>query len=492
MRALVLAIAVAACGPLAPPAAPTPPAPLLHRADLRADAAILRDALRALHPGLLRYQTAAEFEARYAMLVRDLDRDQPATEACLAMTRFTATIRCGHTYPNFFNQSPAITASVLDHRDRLPVTFRWLGDRMIVTRDLSGTGQLPPGAEIVAIDGTPTAAILAAMRPLARADGHNDAKRAADLEISGGATWEAFDVYWPLLYPGRGPRLRLDVRNPDSTTATVTVDATTSAGRRAALGAGAERDRAGPLWTLEAAGPELAILRMPSWVVYDSSWDWRAWLDATFAELAARAVPNLVIDLRGNEGGNDIGAALIGYLIDQPVERDGFEPRVSYRQAPAALVPYLDTWDPAFLDWGEAAIGPEADGRYHLVWADDDNTPVAPGAARYRGRVFALVGAANSSATFQFASDLQRLRLGTLVGQPTGGNQRGINGGGLFFVRLPHSGLEVDVPLVGQFPRTPRPDAGLLPDVRVDVTPADIAAGRDPELAAVRAILAGR
>ena len=66
-------------------------------------------------------------------------------------------------------------------------------------------------------------------------------------------------------------------------------------------------------------------------------------------------------------------------------------------------------------------------------------------APRYTGRVWVLVGADNSSATFEFAQVVQRNRLATLVGQPTGGNQRGINGGAFFFVRLPKSGIELDL-----------------------------------------------
>jgi hypothetical protein len=84
---------------------------------------------------------------------------------------------------------------------------------------------------------------------------------------------------------------------------------------------------------------------------------------------------------------------------------------------------------------------------------------------------------------------VQRRRLGTLVGQPTGGNQRGITGGAFFFLRLPKTGIEVDVPLIGQFPvaATLPPDAGLAPDVLVRPTIEDIASGRDAELEAVLA-----
>jgi hypothetical protein len=72
-------------------------------------------------------------------------------------------------------------------------------------------------------------------------------------------------------------------------------------------------------------------------------------------------------------------------------------------------------------------------------------------------------------------------------GQPTGGNQRGINGGAFVFLRLPGSGIELDLPLIGQFPDGDRPDAGLEPDIPVVPTVSDIASGRDAEMDAVLA-----
>jgi hypothetical protein len=69
-----------------------------------------------------------------------------------------------------------------------------------------------------------------------------------------------------------------------------------------------------------------------------------------------------------------------------------------------------------------------------------------------------------------------------LFGAPTGGNRRGINGGSFYFLRLPNSGLEVDLPLTGFFRTTPQPDAGLVPDINIALTADDIAVGRDPVL----------
>jgi C-terminal processing protease CtpA/Prc len=117
---------------------------------------------------------------------------------------------------------------------------------------------------------------------------------------------------------------------------------------------------------------------------------------------------------------------------------------------------------------------------------DDANGDVVkPAGKRFHGRVFVLIDAANSSATFQFAQNIHRLRLGTLIGQPTGGRQRGINGGAFFFLRLPHSGVELDLPLIGTFPSSPAPDAGIAPDIVVKSTIKDIENDHDAGMAAV-------
>lgn len=114
---------------------------------------------------------------------------------------------------------------------------------------------------------------------------------------------------------------------------------------------------------------------------------------------------------------------------------------------------------------------------------------ITPAGHRYRGQLILLVDAANSSATFQFAHIIQSHHLGTLVGQTTGGSQRGINGGAFFFLRLPHSGIEMDVPLIGTFPPASAADSGITPDIVVKRTVADIRDAKDPELSAALALV---
>ncbi len=473
------------------------PAPLRHdtrlaSADLRADLATLRTAYEALHPGLLRYQTAAASAERFDALDRYFTTDRTLGEAFLALTRLTTAIRCGHSYPNFFNQNKAVANALFEGTDKLPVEFRWLNRRMIVAADRADDADLPRGSEILSINGVPVGTILDSLLPLARADGGNDAKRVAYLEVKGAERYHAFDVLYPLVFPLRTARFVLDVRVPASTARRrVSVAPLSAATRRAPSPTAAEPAEDAPLWRYtESDG--IGILTMPTWALFNSKWDAARWSYSVLEGVIARRVADLVIDLRGNEGGVDAGNALLARLIDAPLRLPSYPRQVRYRRVPDELNPVLDTWDSSFRDWGPAAIA-TADPRFYRLtrWDDaaDGSDVITPAGQRYRGRVWVLVGAANSSATFQFALAAQQSGVATLVGQPTGGNRRGINGGAFFFVRLPKTGLEVDLPLIAGVPTTEQPDAGVLPDFLVTPTVADIASGEDAELRAVRAAI---
>ena len=234
------------------------------------------------------------------------------------------------------------------------------------------------------------------------------------------------------------------------------------------------------MWTLTYPRAQTALLTMPNWALYDSEWDWRGFLDQSFVEMATRGVTKLIVDVRGNEGGNDCGDLVAARLIDAPIAREGYARRTRYRQTPERLNQYLDTWDRSFRNWGDDAV-PRDDGFYDLR-GEADVDQIEPLGPRFRGDVDVLIDSQNSSATFQFASCIKTNRLGRLIGAPTGGNQRGINGGAFFFLRLPASGLEADVPLIARFPPAPKPDAGIAPDVEIALTREDIAAGRDAAL----------
>lgn len=448
---------------------------------MRADIELLRRAYKALHPGLYRYANPNQSAARFEALATACARPLTLSAFYRHLSVFLATIRCGHSYANFYNQKRAIQQALFDKSDRLPLSFLWLGQRMIVTADPFDTG-ITPGSEVLAIDGRPASDILAGLMTVARADGGNDAKRRQLMSVQGEDGYESFDVFYPLLFGGRAQYSVLVV-NPAGRRRTATLQAVSLEQRRATRRRDLDTSGDKPVWTIERRGRR-ALLTMPTWAFYNTKWDWAGWLNAEIDRLVADRVPRLVVDLRNNEGGNDCGNVLAARLLQRSTTLDTARRLVRYRQVPAALKPSLDTWDRSFDDWGEAAQ--RIDTRFfELTGPEHGWEQITPKGPRYEGEVVVLVGSQNSSATFGFAQLVRRERLGRLVGETTGGNRRGINGGSFYFLRLPETELEVDLPLVGIFPSTAQPDAGIVPDQMIAPTKADIMAGRDPVLSAV-------
>jgi len=475
--------------------------PVLKSADLEADVEVLRHAYEELHPGLYRYNTKAEMDAKFEALRKEFSQDRSLADAYLAFSVFAAQVKCGHTYPNFFNQENTIAAALFRGRNRVPFYFRWLDGRMVVTKDFTPDHRLPRGTEILSINGSPSPAILERLMTIARADGSNDAKRIAYLNVTGDSIYEAFDVYFPLFFPQKSPSLQLAARRPGETKPlNFDVQALSHEQRIAPIKAREAGRKGGNevLFEWRYLSDGVGYLGMPTWAVYDSKWDWKSWINSKLDELAGRNAPALVVDLRGNEGGNDVGNEILKRLVTHDLKVSAYRRLVRYRQTPADLNPWLDTWDPSFKNWGEAAVelaqtwptAPQVP-YLALIKYDDDSAGgdvIQPAGEPFRGKVYVLIDSSNSSATFQFAQVVQRNRLGTLVGQSSGGNQRGINGGAFFFLRLPRSRIEMDLPLIGYFPASPQADAGLTPDVLVTPTLQDVIKGKDAEMARVDAL----
>lgn len=181
---------------------------------------------------------------------------------------------------------------------------------------------------------------------------------------------------------------------------------------------------------------------------------------------------------------------------------------VRYRTLPDGLQPYADTWDRPCDDWsrsiepGVGSPGARGPGGVPLYRLRADRQEVFTAAltafaAPPPRRVAVLVGPVNSSSAVAIAQVVKRERLAVLVGQPTGGNRRGINGGAHYLFRLPGSGVEVDIPLIGYFPAETGPgpaldrlcDGGLVPDVLVRRPGGAVATAEDLAITAAVAAL---
>jgi C-terminal processing protease CtpA/Prc len=287
--------------------------------------------------------------------------------------------------------------------------------------------------------------------------------------------------------PPAGGTYRLEVRNSKGSVRKIAAKAMTLAARDAALESQPVPGRS-EAWTFRAEG-ERAVMTLPTFAVQRSKFNWQRFFVESFDELKRKQVKNLIIDVRDNEGGDAaIALDLLSYLVKAPATYTADQSVTSYERVPPALAGYLDTWDTGFYDRSgnvdKITEGPQA-GRFRFRPKANKVSDIAPRSTRFTGKVWLLVGPENSSATYALAKLAKQLGVATLVGQATGGNERGLNAGQLAWVNLPNSGVAVDIPLLAQSYTATTPDAGITPDIVVERHFAARAAGQDQEMEAV-------
>ena len=453
------------------------------------DIALVREILTGLHPGLYRYSSPAEINAGLARLEQQWAAQPGLAARYLNLSRFLATIKCGHSYANFFNQSDAVKEQLFGGKTRLPFAFKWIDEEMVVLQDQSGTASLPRGTVVKAVNGVRTGDILARLLPFARADGNNNGKRRALLSVTGTDRFESFDIFYGLLYGApTGGEHHLRIRGPGAGGDRLVTLPALTLGKRQGFIKRVDYRGDQPVWQWTVRDDGVAVLTMDSWGLYDSKWNWEAWLNGKLDSLSD--AKGLIVDIRENEGGNDCGDVILSRLANKEIDKPTANRLVRYAKVPASLNTVLDTWDDSFRDWGEKVE--RFDDRYFRLkqWEGGDTVPAKT--PQIGVPVAVLTSPQNSSATFQFAFLCKRSGLATLVGETTGGNQRGINGGAFFFARLPESAIEFDVPLVGYFSNGNMPDAGVTPDIAVRLSAKDIGSGLDRQLETAAAHLLKR
>ena len=447
----------------------------------KSDADILVKTLRALHPALDKYRSQAQVDASFERFQRRAGDARTPADMYLAATELAASVRCGHTWTNVLNQQGAIKQRLLEAPDKLPLTMTLVEGRWLVRA--SAAPGIAPGDEVVAIDGHAGAQVVATMLPYLRADGSSDGKRLRQLGHDR-PDYSMMDIVWPLLAPPVAGVYRLQVRRGEAAARTVDARALTLAARTASLRAQGTRALS-ETWSLRIDG-DRAVMTLPTFSLYRSQFDWRQFYANSFDQLKQQKIAHLIIDIRDNEGGDGaIGLDLLSYLVRAPMTYVSDQSVTTYERVPYQFVRYLDTWDSSFFDRtgmvDKIMDGPQA-GRFSFRPNAARTHTITPRADRFTGAAWLLVGAENSSATFALAQLVKQSGAATLVGQPTGGNQRGLNGGQLAWVTLPNSGVAVDIPLLASRYLASTPDASVTPDVAIHRSFAMQAAGRDQEM----------
>ncbi|NET34355.1 MAG: hypothetical protein F6K19_20405 [Cyanothece sp. SIO1E1] len=462
----------------------------LESAALLQDFELIKTMLLEVHPGLYRYNDEASIQKGLAELKEAFSSPITHGEAYLAISKMLASLQCGHTFASFFNQNGLIKSVIHWQQDKVPFTFRWVEDRMVVQYDATQDQVLPKGTEILQINGYSTQEILAGLMPYVSSDGAGRAARVAQLEVQGfDFRYDAFDVFHPLVFPLEKPELKLEVKRVGETQAEeMVLPAITSAERYRTLVnrySTFPKDRNAML-SYEIKEGGVGVLSLGSFGLM--GWkrltkDYKEFYQEAFTAFAKNKVKHLIIDIRDNMGGNDeMKDELATYFdVDRFIDNSR-EGRTRYLQFPESLKTYIQSWgNPWYYDLSPDK--PEQkDGYYIFPRSHSVNQKNKKKPAVFKGEVYLLTSPRNGSLAYYLAKDFKTFEIGTSVGQETDGNLRGINGGQILFLRLPNSGIEIDFPVMGDFSLSPQPNEGVKPDILVQPSLEDAQLGIDTEM----------
>lgn len=468
----------------------------LSAAQLQEDFDVFKRALTTLHPGIYRYQTPGSLEKLFGELEAKLKNPLPETEFFKLISQFTSQIRCGHTYQNPNNQDGIFRERLAGGKTYLPFYFAVVDNKIIVIENAAPVN-LPRGSEIKRINGRTAREIIEKLSTVAPADGRKTiAHRVKQIELSRfqAERYALFDWYFPLFFPLENGNFTVEA-----------VDSATKKNRKFELAAMTKTERTTEIekrygkaptyddgWAFEILENSTARLKIANSITWRlKKIKFKEFLADAFAELRGKSIKNLIIDLRGNDGGDmNIGFELARYLARENLPSYDSTRRLVRNVAPQInLAKYLDTYSKelkASLQTGVPASSYRKtdDGFYEILPGENTSSypAVTPAENNFRGRAFMISDASNASATFQFLQYARENRLATIVGQETGGNRQGINGGNYFFLTLPNSKIETDIPVYFFAPPQTAADESVIPDYPIKSNARDIAAGIDTEL----------
>ncbi len=214
----------------------------------------------------------------------------------------------------------------------------------------------------------------------------------------------------------------------------------------------------------------------------------KRFLNATFQGIQAAPVRALIIDIRRNGGGDsDLNDVLWTYVSSKAFKQFGgvVEKACDRLKREYGRQKYITVY-------GDKAWG-APDGTILRSGTDPNADLIIPGPLpmRFAGPVYLLISAQTFSSAMSCADAAKDYGLATIVGEETG---EPVNSTGqVYTLTTPGIGLRAYLTTSVFLSPKPHPDGqGVVPDIAVATTPADIAAGRDPVLERVLAMISER
>jgi len=419
------------------------PFPLIPKEKLLLDLELLYQALNEYHSGMYWYTPKDSVDQAFVAAREALDRDMNVLEFHKLMAPLVALTREDHTD---IYLPRAVKDSIRVHGAFLPLTVVFLGTELYCVRNGSSDQHPLEGKRIKSINGKTPTEIVADIGSLFASDGYIKTVKYSDLE---GFSFARYYYYYygipptfqiqlegelepitvlPLPLPVINENLKKRYPNKQQTAERESLEFRMINDSTAYLGIHSFSDAQ---IKENTENPKLS-----------------AFLHTSFEHMEQADAKVLIVDVSENGGGNEGNEGkLYAYLGDNYQKYT----RVRAKTQRAILDNGVDK--PIRLrtfGWYERTFHNQKmpDGSYERKPRAGNGLMAfkkKPSHA-FSGRVYVIISPETYSGGSEFASMAYSQRIGTFIGQETGGGYYGNTSGYNQEVTLPHSGIQVDVP----------------------------------------------
>ncbi|OQP59431.1 hypothetical protein A3860_37890 [Niastella vici] len=414
--------------------------PKISAAALKADFLLLRDTLQKIHPGIYRYKSSAFISHRFDSCYNSIQDSMTVPEFFMLTNFAIAAMEDGHSNCRMARQ---FMKDYINNTKIFPAMVMFIHNRAFIY--CCNQNSSLAGAELTSINGHPIQQIV--QRTFAYIPSDADIQSRKNWEVN-----ENFPFFYTLLY-NEVDKFNITCKNEKG----AIIKAVLQPDIFKNINCPAPFKRPEKYLQLTYMPGNIAVLGIKTFLddfLRQTGENFNHFLDSAFTDIRNKNVTKLLIDIRGNQGGNDgNGALLYAYLTQQPFMYYASQETVSGK------------------------------------FAADDNHPnlkwQQPKQNSFAGKVYILANGRSFSASAEFSAIARSNKRALFMGEEVGGGYYGNTSGDEVFLTLPNSQLSCRIPLV-KYTMAVKKDANegrsILPEYPIYPTISDFINHTDSQL----------
>jgi hypothetical protein len=397
---------------------------------LRKDLAEIKNILISNHPAPYQFTDSAAFEKFYNEQLEKISRPMSLGEYYLIAAPLVESLHCGHTWIT-------LPREFWDHEQLvfLPIGLIFSGSKAFAALSVN-INAIPQGSEIISINKIAISEIIESTKRLLSSDANSRTGKLAGFAYS-------FPDFYAIQF-GNPDRYEINFIPRGSTE--IHVQVLKPVARKTAWGN--VTNTLSGWFSMEnklelkiEKAENLAVMSIPTFGYYDNQQEFYNFLDSAFDQIHRASIKNLILDLRGNSGGDPICAArLLSYLERQPA-------------------PYF------------AHV-------YHGYEALAKPIPIS-GKNAFSGNLYVLIDGRCFSTTGHLCALLKYSKRATFLGEETGGTYECNDDHIRIQTAATHLNLNVARVTFTVAVKGLSRETGIMPDYPAEPTIEDVISGRD-------------